>query len=75
MQYNQEVDVWSTNFTMLTFEMANIRSATIGVLKLRFSRPAVRLEAEEMVFREGKRRKGAEGRRKEKCGLSERRRV
>ena len=28
--------------------------------------PAVRLEAEEMVFREGKRRKGAEGRRKEK---------
>ena len=28
--------------------------------------PTVRLEAEEMVFREGKRRKGAEGRRKEK---------
>ena len=28
--------------------------------------PAVRLEAEEMVFREGKKRKGAEGRRKEK---------
>ena len=36
-QYNRETHVWSPNFTMSMFGMTNMRSATIGVLKLQFS--------------------------------------
>ena len=36
-QYNQVVDVWSPIFTKMMFGMANMRSATIGVLFLQFS--------------------------------------